>query len=185
MDLLNAWHFCGIRCRKPAYSPRTHQIRHQYFQMLFIREVSTLRLTSKGFEMSSIVGRIFLTIGLVLASAGGYCFWSTQDLLKNGLRSPGKVVELRKPPASRYYTPVVQFEASDHRIITTACKTGSNPPTHKVADSVTVIYRVTSPEVICLDEPLELWLLTCIFGGLGLVFIVVGGGMLIHSKLRA
>ena len=94
-------------------------------------------------------------------------------------------MELRKPPASRYYIPVVQFEASDHRIITAACKTGSNPPTHKVDDSVTVIYRVTSPEDIHLDEPLELWLLTWILGGIGLVFIMVGGGMLVLSKRRA
>lgn len=128
-----------------------------------------------------LVGGIFLTVGLVVSSVGGYCFWATQDLLKNGLRSQGKVVELRKPQASRAYTPVVQFETADHKIITAACKTGSYPPTHKVADSVTVIYRATAPEDICLDEPLELWFLTCLFGGLGLVFAMIGGGMLIYS----
>lgn len=134
---------------------------------------------------SRVVGGIFLAVGLVVASAGGYCFWGTQDLLKNGLRSPGKVVEMRKPPTNRYFTPVVQFETSDHRVITAVCKTGSNPPTHNVADSVTVIYRAESPEDICLDEPLELWLATCILGGIGLVFVMVGGGMLIYSIRRA
>lgn len=135
--------------------------------------------------MSRVVGGIFLTVGLVVASAGGYCFWSTQDFLKNGLRSPGKVVELRKPPMSRYYTPVVQFETSDHRIITAVCKIGSNPPSHKVADSVTVIYRATSPEDILLDDPFELWFLTCLCGGLGLIFLMVGGGMLVYSIRRS
>ncbi len=135
--------------------------------------------------MGKVVGGIFLMVGLLIASAGGYCFWSAQDLLKNCLRSPGKVVELRKPPANRYYTPIVQFETNDHRIITAACKIGSNPPTHKVADSVTVLYRAMSPEDICLDEPLELWFLTCLFGGIGLIFVIVGGTILIYSTRRA
>ena len=135
--------------------------------------------------MSRVGGVIFLTVGLAVTGAGGYCFWGTQDLLQTGLRSPGKVVELRKPPTNRYYIPVVQFETSDHRIITAVCKTGSNPPTHKVADLVTVIYRAASPEDIWLDEPLDLWLPTYILGGLGLIFVIVGGGMLIYSIRRA
>ncbi len=135
--------------------------------------------------MSRVVGGIFLTVGLVVASVGGYYFWEVQDLLENGLRSPGKVVELCRSPTNRYYVPVVQFETSDHRIITAACKIGSNPPTHEVADSVTVIYRATSPENICLDEPLELWFVTSMFGGIGLIFLMVGGGMLTYSLRRA
>lgn len=135
--------------------------------------------------MSRVLGKIFLTIGLLIVSAGGFCFFDTQDFLRNGLRAPGKVVDLRKPPASKYYTPVVQFETPDHKIITAACKTGSNPPTHKVADAVTVIYRATSPEDICLDEPFDLWFLACMFGGLGLIFVMIGGGMLVYSIRNA
>ncbi len=129
--------------------------------------------------MVKLVGGIFLLVGLVVASPGGYFFWCTQNRLKNGLRSPGKVVELRKSSGKRGYTPVVQFETSDHRIITAASKISSNPPMYKVGDSVTVLYRAMSPEDICLDQPLELWFLTCLFGGIGLIFVIVGGAMLI------
>src|ERR1700677_3519831 len=116
----------------------------------------------KGFAMVNLLGGIFLAVGLLIASVGGYCFYNTQDLLKKGLRSPGKVVELRKSATNRCYTPVVQFETPDHRIITAACKAGSNPPAKKVADSVTVLYRALSPEDIRLDEPFDLWFLTCL-----------------------
>lgn len=135
--------------------------------------------------MSRLVGGILLTVGLAITSAGGYCFFGAQDLLNNGLRSPGKIVEMQKGPTDRYYIPVVQFETPDHRTITARCKTGSNPPVHKVADSVTVIYRASSPEDFRLDEPLELWLLTWILGGIGSIFVMVGGGLLVYSIRRA
>lgn len=127
------------------------------------------------------VGVIFLIVGLSIASAGGYCFWTTQDFLRNGLRSTGTVVGMRRPPASRYSLPVVQFETEDHNVITAVCKTGTNPPRHKVDDTVTVIYRAAAPEDIFLDDPVELWLLPSIFGGIGSIFVLVGGGMLIFS----
>lgn len=128
------------------------------------------------------VGGIFLTIGLIIASIGGYFFLRTKDFLKNCLRSPGRVIELRKTPTSRYYRPVVQFETTDNRTITALSKFGSNPPTHKVEDAVTVLYRATSPETITLDHPLQLWFLTFLLGGIGSIFVIVGGTMLIFSR---
>lgn len=130
---------------------------------------------------SRVVGGIFLTVGLALGSAGAYCYCGTQDLLNNGLRSTAKVVELRKPPGARYFSPVVQFETSDHQVITAVSKSGSNPPAHQVGDTVTVFYRAGSPEDIVVDGFFELWFLTCIFGGMGLIFTLVGGGLLLYS----
>ncbi len=129
-----------------------------------------------------MVGGIFLLIGLIISSVGGYFFLRTQDFLKNCVRSPGKVIELRKTPTSRYYKPVIEFETTDHKTITATCKFGSNPPTHNVADSVTVLYRATSPETITLDHPFQLWFLTVLFGGIGSIFVIVGGIMLIFSR---
>jgi hypothetical protein len=135
--------------------------------------------------MSKLLGGIFLTIGAAAAIAGVSCFHGTQDLLTNGLRSQGKVVELSKSETNNCYTPVVQFETPDHRIINASCKVGSNPPMHRIADSVMVIYRADSPDDICLDEPLDVWLLTFIFGAFAVVLILVGTGMLIFSPRRA
>lgn len=132
-----------------------------------------------------IVGAIFLAVGILIAGAGAFCYWGTQDLLNNGLRSTGKVVELRKGPTDRYFMPVVQFQTADNQIITAVGKTGSNPPSHKVDDTVTVIYRATSPEDIVLDDFFELWFLTSMFGGMGLIFVIIGGGMLIYSRRKA
>ena len=129
--------------------------------------------------MGYLLGGMFLTVGLVIASVGGYFFCSTRELIRSGLRSVGTVVELRKSPTNRSFYPIVRFETSDNRTITAATKIGSNPPTHKVGESVTVLYRAVSPEHIRLETPFHLWFLTCLFGGLGLVFGIVGGAMLL------
>jgi hypothetical protein len=131
-----------------------------------------------------IIGAIFLTVGLVIASVGGYFFSSTQDLVRNGLRASGTVIELRKAPTSKGYTPVVQFETADHQNITAVGKIGSNPPAHKAGDSITVIYRADSPDDIVLDDPLDLYFFTYLFGGIGSVFVLIGGGMLIFSIFK-
>lgn len=127
-----------------------------------------------------LVGGIFLSIGVVITSAGGYFLWSSQGLLADAQRAPGKVVEMRR--GGRYYTPVVQFEVPDQGMVTATCKTGSNPPRHAVGDSVTVLYRAKTPEDIVLDEPLELYLVPCILGGIGVIFVIVGGALLLFSK---
>lgn len=125
------------------------------------------------------IGGIFLLVGLIIASVGAYFFRSTQDLLKNGLRSTGKVVELRK---TRSYKPVVEFETADNRTIIAVCKVGSTPPRYKVGDSVTVLYRAASPQDISLDEPFQLWFLSWLLGGLGSLFLIVGGAAVIFLK---
>lgn len=135
--------------------------------------------TSKG--AARLVGGIFLVVGLVIASVGGCFVWSTQDSQKACLRATGKVIELRKPPGQRGYTPVVQFETADHKSITAVGKFGSNPPAHNVADSVTVLYRAESPNDISLDDPFELWLVPCILGGIGSIFVIVGGALLFFA----
>lgn len=131
--------------------------------------------------MSKVVGAIFLAVGLLIASVAGYFAWTTQDLLRNGIHSSAKVVEMRKPQFSRYSLPVVEFETPDHKTITAICKTGTNPPTHKVNDSVTVIYRAASPEDIRLNEPIELWLVPWLLAGIAWLFVMIGGSMLFFA----
>lgn len=132
--------------------------------------------------MPKLIGGIFCTVGLVASIAAGYCYWSTENLLKTGLRAQGKVVEMLR--SGKSYTPVVQFETAEHKTITQASKVGSNPPSHKVADSVTVLYHADDPEDFRIDEPLEIWFMTGIFGFLGSIFVIIGGSMLVYSFRR-
>ncbi len=127
-----------------------------------------------------LVGGIFFSIGVAMTGAGGFCLSNSRKLLANAERSTGKVVEMRK--GGSYYTPVVEFEALDQGMITAVCKTGANPPRHKVGDSVTVLYRIKTPQDIVLNEPLELYLLPCILGGIGIMFVIMGGALLLLSR---
>lgn len=143
--------------------------------------MNTIKESRSSKSAGKPVGGVFLVVGLIIASIGGCFFWSTQNSLGACLRATGKVIELRKPPGQRGYTPVVQFETADHKSITAVGKFGSNPPAHNVADSVTVLYRATSPEDISLDDPFELWLVPCILGGIGSIFVIIGGALLLFA----
>lgn len=127
------------------------------------------------------IGGIFLLVGIVVLSLGGYFYWNTQEFVKRAQHVTGKVIEMQRS-GKNTYAPVVQFETSDHRTITGASKISSNPPTHAVSDSVTVLYRPEDPDDFRLDEPLDLWFLPCLVGGLGSVFFIIGAAMMIFSR---
>lgn len=131
-----------------------------------------------------LIGGIFLAVGLVIATVGAYCYITTQDLVTHGLRAQAVVVEMRLS-GKRTYAPVVEFDTAERSRVRAVGKISSSPPAHKVSDVVTVIYRAGAPEDVTLDEPFELWFLTALFGGLGAVFAIIGGGMLISSMRSA
>ncbi|MBX9687223.1 MAG: DUF3592 domain-containing protein [Candidatus Obscuribacterales bacterium] len=131
--------------------------------------------------MVKVIGSIFLAVGLSLGSAALIFYLNTQDLLSQGLRSQGTVVDLRRSSRNAY-APVVRFETIDHQTITAASTAASNPPAFKIADSVTVLYRAKTPsEIHLLNDPLDLWLLPGILAFLSLIFASVGGGILVYS----
>jgi len=56
---------------------------------------------------------------------------------------------------------------------------GSRPPSHKVGDTVAVLYLADQPQRAKLDEFFDLWGLAAVCGGLGIFWLVVGLAMLL------
>lgn len=134
---------------------------------------------SKAFNW---IGGIFLLFGLVFAGVGAGIYWKDRDLAATGDRAQGTVVELewrRDSDGDVTYRPVVEFRdagGARHRFTSSV---GSNPAAFSRGEEVEVIYDAWSPSDAMIDSFTTRYLLPLAFGGFGLVFGGIGGGMLV------
>lgn len=121
----------------------------------------------------------FLIIGVLLTLGGtAYRFYRREKEHYKG-RSIASVVDIVPgPPDAQgksagihdYYYPVFAYYANG-RLMKERCPKGSNPPTFRLGEKVSIKYDTTSPERFILDHPTrEDHLETFIyFAGLGLI----------------
>lgn len=127
---------------------------------------------------------LFLAIGLALLAGAGYVWRNHAQLAAHGQRAEGIVTDLVYHSSSRgsgTYAPTVEFTA-DGRVIRID-GSGSNPPAFTRGEHVKVLYPAGNPEAGRIDSFSENWLLILILGGIGLVFALIGGGV-VYSALR-
>lgn len=133
------------------------------------------------------IGGIFLAFGLVFGGIGGWVWWSDRDLANNGTHTQGTVIDLassRDSDGDVTYRPVVEFlDASGARREFTG-SVGSSPPSFSRGEEVEVIYDPWSPEQAMIDSFTTRYLLPLAFGGFGLVFGGIGGGLLLAMIRR-
>jgi hypothetical protein len=95
-------------------------------------------------------------IALFAMGLAGLAVWQGMRLAHLeavGLRAPGEVVSLKgewssgSGSSSSHYTyyPIVQFRTPDHARIEFKDSIGSNPPSHRPGDKVTVLYLAENP----------------------------------------
>jgi hypothetical protein len=89
---------------------------------------------------------------VVLAAVAIYQSITLAHLESAGVRAPGRIVRLKEEwgsgsSGSRYtYYPIVRFHTHDNLAVEFKDNIGSNPPTHRVGDNVTVLYLVDNPQ---------------------------------------
>lgn len=131
---------------------------------------------------------IFGGIGLVMALIAGGMFVYTQSWLGRTVAVEGQVIELAGSggggPGRRSgsYYPVVAFTAQDGRKFEFRSGMGSNPPTFQVGEMVTVRYRPDDPQSAGIDAFFSLWFLPLMFGGIGVIFMIVAAGVALASR---
>ena len=133
-----------------------------------------------------IMGILFLIAGVLLSVGAFLSYRHTRHFLTHSTVARGEVIDVvlrattdsdsPRSDASVYY-PVIRFENESHEAIEFTGSTGSNPPTHRKGDSVAVRYDLDDPHRARVDSFFSLWLLAIIPGGMGLVFVTVGGIM--------
>ena len=138
------------------------------------------------------VGSLFFVIGLGLLLAAFFSYRSTSSFVDAALRMPGTVVELTRSASSgststasgSTYRPVVSFRDANgnkHEFISSV---GSNPPSHRKGEAVEVLYLENEPHEAKINSFMHLWFFAVLLGGLGLVFLLLGLGLLIPRWIR-
>lgn len=123
-----------------------------------------------------IVGILIILTALVPLGVGYYFYRSSTQFVRSAVEVEAVVSEIeeRSSEGSISYYPVFSFvdrEGEVHRI---TAGWGSNPPSHEIGDTVTLLYDPAEPHEARRDGFVSLWLAPTIAGALALIPLMVG-----------
>lgn len=144
-----------------------------------------------------VVKYLITVMGLGSLAVSLFFYNSTSTFLKDAARAEGTVVELNRTESKtkssdglRYetsvsYKPVVNFVTAKGEKIELVSIMGSNPPMYHKGQKVEVLYLPAEPHKAEINDFFSLWGIPVMFGVVGGVFFLVGGGMMLSSSLKA
>lgn len=141
---------------------------------------------SRNNSLSSfIIVPIFLLVGLGLCAGGGYWGWLTRNFVQTAATAPGTVVELTRQSDSEggdSFSPVVEYTLPSGRTVRFEEDLSSNPPSHRVGESVEVFYNPENPSEARINNTFTLWFGPGLLVGMGFCFssisLLIGLGAL-------
>ncbi|QIR40975.1 DUF3592 domain-containing protein [Tolypothrix sp. PCC 7910] len=135
-------------------------------------------------SMFAGIGGLFAVIGIIFAI-------NTHSFVKTAESLQGTVIDSKlrsykdsKGRSSSAYFPIVKITPSSGQETIFESHTGSKPPAFKKGQQVEVLYPPQDPDSVMINSWFELWFLPTIFTGLGSIFVVVGGAVLIIPLRR-
>lgn len=134
----------------------------------------------------NILKYVFAIFGACMLAGAFAIYSSTASFLERSVSSQGTVVELirsRSSDSINYY-PLVQFVTSDGQQVEFQSNSGSNPPLYDQGERVSVLYEPSSPQAAKINGFFSLWGGALIVSGIGLVFLLIGGGMLVYGAIK-
>lgn len=134
----------------------------------------------------STVKYVFTAIGCAMLVGAFFLYSNTQDFINNAEIANGRVIALvpSRSSDSVTYRPVVQFQSVRGELIEFTSSTGSNPPSYYEGETVEVLYPTFAPRDAKINGFFSLWGMSAIVGGLGLLFFIVGGAIILVGKLK-
>jgi hypothetical protein len=136
-----------------------------------------------------LIGRLFVGAGCVcLVVAIGATLYSW-NFIRTALRTTGTVIEMReqtdKETGDKLHAPTVAFHDPDGTERRITSNLYSDPPLHRVGDTVPVLYQPDAPDSARVDGFWYHWGLTTIAGLLGGLQLSVGLVVLHWPKITA
>lgn len=128
---------------------------------------------------------LFAAVGLGLLLSAAAVYRHTASFVSRAHRALGAVTALlpqRSTDHATTYKPVVRFEL-DGRQIQFSDSVSSNPPAYSVGETVNVLYLESSPYEARIDSFASLWFLPSLLGGMGTIFLTIGGGLILVPAL--
>jgi Protein of unknown function (DUF3592) len=147
----------------------------------------------------TLIKYLFTLIGGVMLIGAVYVAVNTRSFLAHAIRTEGKVVALQPRHSSNSssnsttnptgsssltYAPLVRFTHGGQVIDFTA-STSSNPHAYHIGELVPVLYDEAAPFKARIDSFFSIWGGPIVVGGLGTVFLSIGGLMIIVPRMRA
>lgn len=133
----------------------------------------------------SVVKYVFAAVGIAMLLGAAFSYQKTRSFMAEAVEVPGTVIDLKASlsDGSTTYRPVVRFRDQQDRTIEFTSSVGSSPPRHARGDTVGVLYRPGNPQGAEINDFVSLWLGAMILGGLGTVFTLIGGGIILVSAM--
>lgn len=129
-----------------------------------------------------IVSIVFSTIGVLMLAGSLLIYANTSRFVGHAAEANGRVIGLDRSSGSSNsgstYRPVVEFTSAAGKRIEFTSNVGSNPPAHRVGESVTVLYDPTDPYQARIKSFFSLWFGFLMVLILGAVFSAIGFSMI-------
>ena len=119
---------------------------------------------------------LFIGIGLIFYA---YKYWDKKrDLLKNGLQTEAKVVNLIRVRSNNgfLFKPVLEYANRTGELVQFTSKVSSNPPAYQLSQSVSIVVYKNEVNIISYWE---LYLVSIILLCLSMPAVIIGGGYLL------
>jgi hypothetical protein len=132
----------------------------------------------------SAFGLIFLVAGAGLLVGCFFATARTRRFLANAREAQAEVVALQQRLGTgqeRSYYPVLRYRTQEGSTQEVVSNVGSNPPRYKEGDSVAVLYDPAQPDNVRIHTAFNVWAFPLMLGGIGVIFLVVGGGITMFS----
>jgi hypothetical protein len=143
-------------------------------------------------NIQAILGGFFAVISLPCLILSGYFSMSSVGLLQHGLKTEGVVIQMvphwssssKSRSSGPSYSPLFRFQSEDGKSHTVQSTLSTNPPSFSEGDVVPILYRTTEPQKAIINTFMELWLGPIISGIVGVVFLLVGVGLIVSFIRR-
>jgi len=126
------------------------------------------------------IGFIFASIGGILVTGAVLAWLADQRHAASASSAPGIVVQLNLQSGGNgaTYAPVVDWTDASGKRHLLVSNIRSNPPAFERGEKVTVLYDPEKPSKATIDTFGQRFTGILIFGGIGLVFALIGGPIL-------
>lgn len=130
-----------------------------------------------------LIGGVFFLVGLGMLAGCFFSWRSTAEFTAHAVHAEGTVADQAYRSSSKggTYSPVVEFTDQQGQKIHFTGSIGSSSPAYARGDKVSVLYDPANPEHAHIDSFMENWFGPLLLGGLGSVFSLAGGGMLVFQ----
>jgi hypothetical protein len=124
-----------------------------------------------------VAGVLVLLSAVVCLGISAFSYHRSRTFLREANRAEGTVarlIERRNNDSGPHFYPVFTFHdatGQQHEIYSSS---GSFPPSHRVGDSVTLLYRSERPKEARTDGFFSLWGLSAILAGVGVFELLFG-----------